>query len=110
MAKKYWELDPKLGSAVVKDEVLFVRGWCWPTEGDANAVLETSKFMVEGKMVPKPLEWSALKSAFALTAEPVREAYEKSGRKPDMAAFTAADAKDQRGLPVWEIARWRDRT
>ena len=73
-------------------------------------MLEISKFMVEGKMIPKPLAWSALKNAFALTAAPVREAYEKSGRKPDMAAFTATDAKDLRGLPVWEIARWRDRT
>ena len=51
-----------------------------------------------------------LKGAFALTSAPLREAYEKSGRKPDAAAFTAADAKDQRGLPVWEIARWKDRT
>ena len=110
MARKYWELPPELGSQVVKDEVLFARGWCWPTEGDAAAVLETSKFMVEGKMIPKPLDWAALKGAFALTAQPVREAYEKSGRKPDIAAFTASDAKDQRGLPVWEIARWRDRT
>ena len=67
MARKYWELDPKLGAEVVKDEVLFARGWCWPTEGDAAAVLETSKFMVEGKMIPKPLEWSA-QGAFALTA------------------------------------------
>src|SRR5689334_14371939 len=53
LAKKYWELDPKLGSKVVGDEVLFKRGWCWPTEGDALALLETSKFMVEGRMIPK---------------------------------------------------------
>jgi len=61
-------------------------------------------------MIQKPLEWSALKGAFALTAQPVREAWEKSGRNPALAAFTAADAKDQRGLPVWEIAKWRDRS
>jgi ABC-type nitrate/sulfonate/bicarbonate transport system substrate-binding protein len=108
MARKYWELPPELGEKVVRDEVLFARGWCWPTEGDARAVLDTSKFMVEGKMIAKPLEWSQVKGAFALTAAPLREAYEKSGRKPDMAAFEARDAKDLRGLPAWEIARWKE--
>lgn len=108
LAKKYWELEPKLGAQVVKDEVLFERGWCWPTEGDARAVLEISKFMVEGKMIPKPLEWSQVKGAFALTAAPVREAYEKSGRTPEPAVFTAKEAKDLRGAPVWEIEKWRE--
>src|SRR4051794_3115403 len=28
LAKKYWELDPKLGSMVIGDDVLFSRGWC----------------------------------------------------------------------------------
>jgi hypothetical protein len=98
------------GAQVVRDEVLFARGWCWPTEGDARAVHETSKFMVEGKMIPKPLEWAQVKNAFALTAPPVREAYEKSGRKPDAAQFTAKEAKDLRGAPVWELDRWREQT
>jgi ABC-type nitrate/sulfonate/bicarbonate transport system substrate-binding protein len=110
LARKYWELPPNLGAQVVKDEVLFARGWCWPTEGDAQAVFETSKFMVEGKMIPKPLEWAQVKKAFALTAQPMRDAYEKSGRKPDAAAFTAKDAPDLRGLPAWELDRWRDRS
>ena len=110
LARKYWELDPKLGSAVVKDEVLFERGWVWPTEGDALALLETSKYMVEGKMIPKPLEWAQVKGAFAQTAAPLRIAYEKSGRKPDAAAFSAKDAKDVRGAPAWDIASWRERT
>ena len=39
--------------------MLFQRGWCWPTEGDALALLETSKFMVEGKLIPKPLDVGA---------------------------------------------------
>ena len=110
LARKYWELDPKLGSAVVKDEVLFERGWVWPTEGDALALLETSKYMVEGKMIPKPLEWAQVKGAFAQTAAPLRTAYEKSGRKPDAAAFNARDSKDVRGAPAWEAATWRERT
>jgi ABC-type nitrate/sulfonate/bicarbonate transport system substrate-binding protein len=108
MARKYWELPPELGAKVVEDEVLFARGWCWPTEGDARAVLDTSKFMVEGKMIAKPLDWSQVKNAFSLTAASLREAYDKSGRKPDTAAFVAADAKDLRGLPAWEISRWKD--
>ncbi len=52
LARKYWELDPALGAKVVGDDVLFQRGWCWPTEGDALALLETSKFMVDGRSFP----------------------------------------------------------
>ena len=107
LARKYWELDPKLGALVVKDDVLFQRGWCWPTEGDAAALLETSKYMVEGKLIPKPLAWSQVQGAFAL-ASPCRckAAWEKMGRKPDTAAFQAKDAKDLRGAPAWDD--WRE--
>src|SRR6478609_145336 len=35
LSRKYWELEPSLGAKVVGDEVLFQRGWVWPTEGDA---------------------------------------------------------------------------
>ncbi|HEX8012732.1 MAG TPA: PhnD/SsuA/transferrin family substrate-binding protein [Casimicrobiaceae bacterium] len=107
---KYWELDSKLGAKVVGDELLFQRGWVWPTEGDAQALLETSKFMVEARMIPKPLAWSQVRGGFALAAPSVRAAYDKSGRKPDAAQFEARDAKDLRGAPVWEMQRWRDRS
>ena len=73
------------------DDVLFARGWCWPTEGDATAVLEISKFMVEGKLIPKPLAWSQVRDAFAPAAGVLREAYEKTGSKPDAAAFAAIE-------------------
>jgi hypothetical protein len=110
LAKKYWELDPKLGSLVVGDDVLFERGWCWPTEGDATAVLEISKFMVEGKIIPKPLAWNQVRDAFAPAAKVLQEAYVKSGSKPDAAAFMASNAKDLRGLPAWDYAKWKERT
>jgi hypothetical protein len=99
-----------LGSKVVKDDVLFARGWCWSTEGDAVALLETSKFMVDGRLIQKPLAWSQVRDAFALAAPTVRAAYDKSGRKPDATAFTAPGAKDLRGAPSWELQSWRDRT
>jgi ABC-type nitrate/sulfonate/bicarbonate transport system substrate-binding protein len=108
LSQKYWELDPKLGAKVVGDDVLFQRGWCWPTEGDAQALLETSKFMVEGRMIPKPLAWSQVRDGFALAAPAVHAAYDKSGRKPDAAQFEAHEAKDLRGAPVWEMQRWRE--
>jgi ABC-type nitrate/sulfonate/bicarbonate transport system substrate-binding protein len=108
LSQKYWELDPKLGAKVVGDEVLFERGWCWPTEGDARALLETSKFMVEGRMIPKPLTWAQVRDGFALAAPAVRAAYDKSGRKPDAAQFEASNAKDLRGAPVWEMQRRRE--
>ena len=110
LSRKYWELEPALGAKVVGDEVLFQRGWVWPTEGDALALLETSKFMVEGRMIPKPLEWEQVRDAFAASAPAVRAAYDKSGRVPDQKQFDAKDAKDLRGAPVWDLQTWRQRT
>jgi ABC-type nitrate/sulfonate/bicarbonate transport system substrate-binding protein len=109
LAKKYWELPPELGAKVVEDDVLFKRGWCWPTEGDAAALLETSKSMVDGKLITKPLTWDQVKAAFALAAPIDKAAYEKTGRVPDMAGFHDTNAKDLRGAPLWDINDWKAR-
>jgi hypothetical protein len=108
LARKYWELPPQLGAKVVEDEVLFKRGWCWPTEGDALALLETSKFMVGGRMIPQPLTWAQVRDAFKGSAPAVQVAYDKSGKKPSEAQFESHEASDLRGAPVWEMARWKE--
>src|SRR6185312_861358 len=110
LAVKYWELPPELGAKVVEDDVLFKRGWCWPTEGDAAALLETSKSMVDGKLIQKPLTWGEVKGAFATAAGPVKAAYDKTGRVPDLAGFTAKNTADLRGMPIWDLDRWTERT
>ncbi|MEO8859415.1 MAG: ABC transporter substrate-binding protein, partial [Burkholderiaceae bacterium] len=110
LALKYWELPPALGAKVIADDVLFKRGWCWATEGDATALLETSKTMVDGKLITKPLTWAQVKEGFAEAAAPVKTAYEKSGSKPDLAAFQAKDTPDLRGLPIWMMDRWGERS
>jgi len=110
LALKYWELPPALGAKVVQDDVLFKRAWCWATEGDAVALLETSKTMVDGKLIAKPLTWSQVKDGFAQGSAAVKAAYDKTGGKPDAAAFMAKDAADIRGLPSWQSAQWAERT
>jgi ABC-type nitrate/sulfonate/bicarbonate transport system substrate-binding protein len=110
LALKYWELPPALGARVVDDDVLFRRGWCWATEGDAVALLETSKTMVDGKLIAKPLSWAQVKAGFEVAAPAAKAAYERSGSRPDAAAFQAKDAADLRGLPSWQMDRWADRS
>jgi ABC-type nitrate/sulfonate/bicarbonate transport system substrate-binding protein len=110
LARKYWELPPELGAKVVEDDVLFKRGWCWPTEGDAVALLETSKSMVDGKIIPKPLTWAQVKGAFADTAALDKAAYDKTGQVPPAAGFNDKNAKDLRGAPVWDIKSWGERS
>jgi hypothetical protein len=107
MVKKYWELEPDLGAEVVKDEVLFQRGWIWPTEGDAAAVTQISKFMVEGRQIPKPLSWDQVKSAFSKAAPLLQKAYDATGKVPAESAFTDKSAKDLRGLPAWQMDQWK---
>jgi ABC-type nitrate/sulfonate/bicarbonate transport system substrate-binding protein len=110
LVKDYWKLDPAQGAKVVKDDVLFARGWCWPTENDARAVLEVSKFLVDSKVIEQPLAWAQVKNAFARTAPLVKEAYERLGSKPPSAEFMRTDVADLRGLPLWEMNRWTERS
>src|SRR5699024_3811372 len=49
--KEYWELEPDLGKQIIEDELLFIRGWSWPTEGDAQSMVETSNFMAETDLI-----------------------------------------------------------
>ena len=110
LVKDYWKLDAAQGAKVVKDDVLFSRGWAWPTENDARAVLETSKFMAGNKVIDKPLQWSQVKDAFSRTAPLIRQAYERLGSKQSPSEFNRTDVADLRGRPVWEMDKWSDRS
>lgn len=110
LVRQFWQLPPEQGAKVVEDEVLFKRGWCWPTEGDAAAVLEISKYMVAGRIIERPLTWAQVKAAFEPTQAILKQAYDATGAVPPAAQFEARDAADLRGKPAWELARWRDRT
>jgi ABC-type nitrate/sulfonate/bicarbonate transport system substrate-binding protein len=106
LVKEYWKLDATQGAKVVKDDVLFSRGWSWPTEKDALAILESSRYMAANKVIEKPLDWSRVKTAFAQTAPLVKQAYDKLGSKPAAAEFLRTDVADLRGRPVWELDKW----
>lgn len=110
LVRQFWQLPPEQGAKVVEDEVLFKRGWCWPTEGDAAAVLEISKYMVAGRIIERPLTWAQVKAAFEPTQAILKQAYDATGAVPPATQFEAPDAADLRGKPAWELARWRDRT
>jgi ABC-type nitrate/sulfonate/bicarbonate transport system substrate-binding protein len=110
LVKKYWGLPSDLGAKVVQDELLFIRGWIWPTEGDVKSLLVTSNFMAEGKMIEKPLTWQQIKDNVGRAAPLIQQAYLRMGRKPDEAAFVAKNVKDLRGLPVWQMSHWSNPT
>jgi ABC-type nitrate/sulfonate/bicarbonate transport system substrate-binding protein len=106
LSAKYWELPPDLGAKVVQDELLFMRGWVWPTEGDAWALVRTSEYMAEGKIIDTPLTWKQVTDNLAKGAPLLKEAYERMKSNPSASAFTDSKANDLRGLPVWEMEKW----
>lgn len=110
LVKDFWKLDAEAGAKVVKDDVLFARGWSWPTENDARAVLETSKYLVDNKVIAEPLAWAQVKGAFARTAPLVQQAYERLGARPAAGEFLRTDVQDLRGQPVWQIDKWTERS
>lgn len=110
LVKSYWGLSPADGAKVVRDEVVFRRGWSWSTEGDALALFATSKMIAGAKIIPQPLSWAQVKSVFVQTAPLAKQAYERLGAKPAITEFQSAKVGDLRGLPSWEMTRWKDRT
>jgi ABC-type nitrate/sulfonate/bicarbonate transport system substrate-binding protein len=109
LVKSYWGLSPADGARVVRDEVVFRRGWAWSTEGDALSLLATSKMIAGAKIIAEPLSWAQVKSVFVKTAPLVKQAYDRLGAKPVLAEFQSAKVGDLRGLPSWELGRWKDR-
>jgi ABC-type nitrate/sulfonate/bicarbonate transport system substrate-binding protein len=110
LVKQYWKLDPEQGAKVVKENWLYVRGWSWPTESDARAPLKISEFMAQEGMIEQPLSWKRVKAAFEPTAPLNKQAYELLGSKPAEAVFTQTGTPDLRGLPVWQMDRWAERS
>ena len=109
LVKEFWKLDATQGAKVVNDDVVFKRGWAWPTENDALAVIEGSKFLVDSKVIPQALSWTQVKNAFSRTAPLAKEAYDRLGSKPAPSEFTRTDVGDLRGKPVWEMASWAEK-
>jgi ABC-type nitrate/sulfonate/bicarbonate transport system substrate-binding protein len=110
IVREFWQLDPEQGGKVVRENWLYRRGWAWPTESDAWAVLKISEFMANDKMVARPLGWDQVKGAFARTSPLLKQAYDRLGGKPEDGEFVRADAPDLRGPPVWEMDRWAQRS
>ena len=110
LVKDYWKLTPDQGAMVVKDELLFRRSWAWPTEGDARAIVQTSKFMADSKQIEAALSWDQVKHAFAKTAPLMKDAYQRMGAAPAESAFMESGATDLRGAPVWEMDKWTERS
>lgn len=106
LVKAYWKLEPEAGAKVVKDDVLFSRGWSWPTEKDALAILESSRYMADNKQIEKALTWDTVRTRFQRTAPLVKQAYDRLGSKPAAAEFMRTDVADLRGRPVWDIDKW----
>jgi ABC-type nitrate/sulfonate/bicarbonate transport system substrate-binding protein len=109
LAAEYWDFPPEMGAQVVGDEVLLIRGWVWPTEGDAGALLAISQFMVEGGLIEEPLTWDQVKDAMRPASDLVKKAWEMTGKVPPEAEFEATGTPDIRGLPVWQMDQWAER-
>ena len=80
------------------------RGWAWATEADVRSLvgLSTVKTIFETEIRPE-----AVKQLVVQAAPAARRAWEITGRKPAMSAFSDPAAADRRGLPLWEAENWQ---
>ena len=80
------------------------RGWAWITESDVRTliVLSAVKPMFDAELKPAEVV-KLLKPAAAL----LRKSWIISGARPSLNAFTSVDPEDARGLPMWDVDRWK---
>jgi ABC-type nitrate/sulfonate/bicarbonate transport system substrate-binding protein len=100
LVENYWKLPPDQGSVIVKDDVLYSRGWTWLTEGDLYALVANSQFMKEANLLPKELTWPDIVKNISPVASIEAEAWKRSGIPP-VSEFTRK-AEDLRGVPMWD--------
>lgn len=103
--KEYWELEADLGKQIIEDELLFLRGWSWPTEGDAQSMIETSKFMAEAELIDSPLAKEDVLDNFERVSNILEKAYGEMDKKPEEDEFKEEET-DVRGLPAWDLEEW----
>lgn len=108
LVKDYWKLEPEDGAKVVNDDLIFSRGWAWPTVAEARAVKQASQYLVDGGVIEQPLSWDQVKGAFELTAPLAKQAHELLGQKTAAEEFTRTDVNDLRGLPLWDMDKWTE--
>lgn len=110
LVKDYWKLEPTDGAKVVNDDLIFSRGWSWPTNAEARAVQQASQYLVDGGVIEQPLGWDQVKGAFELTAPLAKQAFELLGSKTAASEFTRTDVNDLRGLPLWNMDQWTEKS
>jgi ABC-type nitrate/sulfonate/bicarbonate transport system substrate-binding protein len=101
LAFDFWKIDPKEGAVIVKDDLLYRRGWGWLTEGDLRGLTVNSKTMVEAKILPSPIDMAIVKKNVASVQAIAKSAYDRL-KAPAAAEFLRTD-QDIRGKPFWEI-------
>jgi ABC-type nitrate/sulfonate/bicarbonate transport system substrate-binding protein len=104
LANKEWFSDRAAQRPYVENILYRTRGWSWITEGDARSLIEMSKVKT---IFQAELDPAKVKATLAVGAAMSREAWEKTGMKPDAAAFKDSRAPDTRGAPIWEIESWK---
>jgi ABC-type nitrate/sulfonate/bicarbonate transport system substrate-binding protein len=103
MSAQDWFSDRAAQRPYVENILYRRRGWSWITEGDARTLVGLSKVK---SIYQQELTPELVKKLLAMSAPLAKEAYEKTGRFPEGAAFVDTKAIDIRGLPVWEMQRW----
>jgi ABC-type nitrate/sulfonate/bicarbonate transport system substrate-binding protein len=102
MSAQDWASDRAAQKPYVENIIYRRRGWSWITEGDARTLVGLSKVK---SIYQQELTPEVVKKTLKISAPLAKEAYERSGKSPDAAAFVEK-AIDVRGLPHWEIDRW----
>lgn len=105
LVKQYWKLNSTLGGRVVKQDLMFVRGWVWPTQGDYYALVAVSKNLVGAQAISQPLTWQQVENNAKETAPILKAAYKAMGSTPPESAFTQKSTLIN-GYPVWQMSKW----
>ena len=103
MASQDWNSDRAAQRPYVENILYRRRGWSWITEGDARTLVGLSKVK---SIYQQELTADLVKRTVGMAAPLARDAWERTGKFPDNAAFTDTKAGDIRGLPVWQLERW----
>jgi hypothetical protein len=104
MSSQDWASDRAAQRPYVENILYRRRGWSWITEGDARTLVGLSKVK---SIYQQELTGDGVRKILKLAAPLAKEAWEREGKEPDLAAMTDTKAIDTRGLPVWEMDRWK---
>jgi ABC-type nitrate/sulfonate/bicarbonate transport system substrate-binding protein len=103
-----FQMEPDVAGPLLENDMLWIRGWVWPTESDYWGFVSNSQLLAEVGAIDEPVTWDQVLEAVEHIAPILESAYDGHGSTISDEEFTESSVV-LGGLPLWRSDEWEKR-